>query len=158
MRIAVIGATGVLGRHLVPRLVERGHAVCATARRDADLDRLKAGGAQSGRVHPAGDIAHQAPVPGGVFADDHRRVRDPVEGGQCRTDFAEFDELAQRQRVLHLVSALVGARAGRIFDVEAEFGVRAQAGLQASQTRYTLQQVRLQLLAAVERAVQRRDP
>src|SRR5688572_26431109 len=47
MRIAVIGATGVLGRHLVPRLIERGHAVCATARKDADLDRLKRLGAEA---------------------------------------------------------------------------------------------------------------
>ncbi len=47
MRIAVIGATGVLGRHLVPRLLERGHAVCATARKDADIDRLKRLGAEA---------------------------------------------------------------------------------------------------------------
>jgi len=47
MRIAVIGATGVLGRHLVPRLIERGHAVCATARRDSDLERLKRLGAEA---------------------------------------------------------------------------------------------------------------
>jgi nucleoside-diphosphate-sugar epimerase len=47
MRIAVIGATGVLGRHLVPRLIERGHAVCATARKEADLDRLKRLGAEA---------------------------------------------------------------------------------------------------------------
>ena len=47
MRIAVIGATGVLGRHLVPRLIGRGHAVCATARKEADLDRLKRLGAEA---------------------------------------------------------------------------------------------------------------
>src|SRR5262245_38264839 len=47
MRIAVIGATGALGRHLVPRLMERGHAVCATARRDSDLERLKRLGAEA---------------------------------------------------------------------------------------------------------------
>ncbi len=46
MRVAVIGATGVLGRHLVPRLLERGHAVCAAARSGADLDRLKRLGAE----------------------------------------------------------------------------------------------------------------
>lgn len=47
MRIAVIGATGVLGRHLLPRLIERGHAVCATARKEGDLDRLKRLGAEA---------------------------------------------------------------------------------------------------------------
>jgi len=50
MRLAVIGATGVLGRHLVPRLVERGHAVCATARKEADLERLKRLGAEAVRA------------------------------------------------------------------------------------------------------------
>ena len=33
MRILVVGATGVLGRQVVPRLVERGHAVRAVVRR-----------------------------------------------------------------------------------------------------------------------------
>lgn len=40
MRVAVIGATGVLGRHVVPRLVEAGHDVRATYRRDDDGARL----------------------------------------------------------------------------------------------------------------------
>ena len=59
MRIAVIGATGVLGRHLVPRLIERGHAVCATARKEADLDRLKRLGAEA---VPADIRARQAQI------------------------------------------------------------------------------------------------
>ncbi|MGH6976439.1 MAG: SDR family oxidoreductase, partial [Stellaceae bacterium] len=43
MRIVIIGATGVLGRHLVPRLIERGHRVSAVARTAAkcvELERL----------------------------------------------------------------------------------------------------------------------
>lgn len=32
MRVAVVGASGVLGRYLVPRLLERGHTVVAVAR------------------------------------------------------------------------------------------------------------------------------
>lgn len=43
----------------------------------------------------------------------------------------------------------------RLLQDEALWQERAQAGLQAGQARYTLQQVRSQLLAAVERAVQR---
>lgn len=42
MKIAVIGATGVLGRHLVPRLVERKHAVRAQLR-DPAKGRVLAG-------------------------------------------------------------------------------------------------------------------
>jgi nucleoside-diphosphate-sugar epimerase len=41
MRIAILGATGVLGRQVVPRLVERGHAVVAVARDEAKAARLR---------------------------------------------------------------------------------------------------------------------
>ena len=36
MRIAVIGATGVVGRHVVPRLREHGHEVRAVVRAETD--------------------------------------------------------------------------------------------------------------------------
>ena len=32
MHIAVIGSTGILGRHVVPRLLERGHKIRALVR------------------------------------------------------------------------------------------------------------------------------
>lgn len=41
MRVAVIGATGILGRHLVPRLIERGHRVSAIARSAAKRTQLE---------------------------------------------------------------------------------------------------------------------
>jgi nucleoside-diphosphate-sugar epimerase len=41
MRAFVVGATGVLGRHTLPRLVERGHSVAAVARRPEDVERLR---------------------------------------------------------------------------------------------------------------------
>jgi nucleoside-diphosphate-sugar epimerase len=43
LQVAVIGATGILGRHLVPRLIERGHRVSTIARsaaKRAQLERL----------------------------------------------------------------------------------------------------------------------
>lgn len=43
--IAVIGATGVAGRHLVPRLVERGHTVIAQYRNGKGRSALEAAGA-----------------------------------------------------------------------------------------------------------------
>ena len=46
MRILVVGATGVLGRQVVPRLVERGHAVRAVVRRAEQGPALEATGAQ----------------------------------------------------------------------------------------------------------------
>lgn len=40
MRIGILGTTGVLGRQVVPRLVERGHAVRALVRQEAEVARL----------------------------------------------------------------------------------------------------------------------
>lgn len=47
MKIAVIGATGVLGRHVVPRLVEHGHHVRAIARKPAEINRLQRMGVEA---------------------------------------------------------------------------------------------------------------
>lgn len=52
MKIAVIGATGVLGRHVVPRLIERDHQVRAIAHRAAEVARLRRMGVEA----VAGDI------------------------------------------------------------------------------------------------------
>jgi nucleoside-diphosphate-sugar epimerase len=41
MKILIIGATGVLGRHVVPRLIERGHAVQAVARKPEQVTQLQ---------------------------------------------------------------------------------------------------------------------
>lgn len=45
MRAAVLGAAGVLGRHVVPRLIEQGHEVVAFTRNDAARSRVEAWGA-----------------------------------------------------------------------------------------------------------------
>lgn len=41
MRVFVTGGTGFIGRHLIPRLLERGHRVVALVRRPADVDGLE---------------------------------------------------------------------------------------------------------------------
>ncbi|MFI0486537.1 NAD-dependent epimerase/dehydratase family protein [Actinomadura sp. 9N215] len=46
MRVFVTGATGALGRHLVPALVEAGHEVTATTRTPAKAGPLRAAGAE----------------------------------------------------------------------------------------------------------------
>jgi 2-alkyl-3-oxoalkanoate reductase len=56
MRILVVGATGVLGRQVVPRLVERGHAVRAVVRGDTQARVFAALGVESRR----GDILDAA--------------------------------------------------------------------------------------------------
>ena len=45
MNVFLAGATGAIGRHLVPMLVERGHAVHGTTRSRAKADALRAAGA-----------------------------------------------------------------------------------------------------------------
>jgi 2-alkyl-3-oxoalkanoate reductase len=46
MRILVAGATGALGRHLVPRLIATGHRVIGTKRRPAKIDTIRQLGAE----------------------------------------------------------------------------------------------------------------
>jgi uncharacterized protein YbjT (DUF2867 family) len=46
VKVLVAGATGALGRRLVPMLVERGHAVVGTTRTPGKADALRAGGAR----------------------------------------------------------------------------------------------------------------
>jgi nucleoside-diphosphate-sugar epimerase len=41
MRVLVVGSTGVIGRHAIPRLIERGHQVRAVARHAEQVDRLR---------------------------------------------------------------------------------------------------------------------
>jgi 2-alkyl-3-oxoalkanoate reductase len=47
MRVYVAGATGAIGRRLVPRLLARGHAVVATTRTPAKVAELRAMGAEA---------------------------------------------------------------------------------------------------------------
>lgn len=56
MHIAVVGATGVLGRNVVPRLLERGHGVRALARRADQAESLRRIGV--------------TPIPGDIFDTD----------------------------------------------------------------------------------------
>jgi 2-alkyl-3-oxoalkanoate reductase len=45
MRVLVVGATGAIGKQLVPQLLEAGHQVTATTRSPAKVDSLRAAGA-----------------------------------------------------------------------------------------------------------------
>jgi uncharacterized protein YbjT (DUF2867 family) len=50
MKVFVAGATGALGRRLVPLLVERGHEVVGTTRTPGKADALRAAGARLVRL------------------------------------------------------------------------------------------------------------
>ncbi len=64
MQVAVIGATGIVGRHVVPRLREHGHHVRAVVRGEADVESLRRVGIEAAR----GDIL------------DRHSLRQAVEG------------------------------------------------------------------------------
>lgn len=79
MKIAVIGSTGVLGRHVVPRLIEHGHQVRAIARKPAEINRLQRTGVEA--VH--GDILVPdtlVPVAAGCDAALHLATAIPRSG------------------------------------------------------------------------------
>lgn len=80
MRILVIGATGVLGRHVIPRLVERGHAVCAVARKPEQVTHLRRLGVEA----RLGDILDAASMNQAVVGCDvalHLATAIPKPGG-----------------------------------------------------------------------------
>src|SRR5438128_4531320 len=64
MRVAILGATGAVGRHVVPRLRERGHDVRAVVRSDAEAGALRRVGIDA--------------VPGDIF--DAKTLRRAVKG------------------------------------------------------------------------------
>ena len=101
MRIAVIGATGVLGRHLVPRLIERGHAVCATARKEADLDRLKRIGAEAVKADIFDPVSLRAAVVN-CEAAIHAATSIPTASGHG--DWAVNDRI-RREGTANLIAA-----------------------------------------------------
>lgn len=54
MQAFVVGATGVLGRQVIPRLIERGHRVRALVRHAEEIERLRRLGVEA----VLGDILH----------------------------------------------------------------------------------------------------
>ena len=89
MRVFVAGATGVIGRHLVPGLVAAGHEVTGTTRSPAKAAGLKAAGA----------------TPVIVDGLDRQAVLDAVRA-------------AQPEVIVHQMTALASMRSFRNFDKE----------------------------------------
>jgi nucleoside-diphosphate-sugar epimerase len=109
MRIAVIGATGVLGRHLVPRLLERGHAVCATARKDSDLDKLKRIGAEAVRADIFDPVSLRAAV---VNCDAAIHAATSIPSAAGKGDWAINDRI-RREGTANLLAACRAERVRR---------------------------------------------
>ncbi|HXQ52792.1 MAG TPA: NAD(P)-dependent oxidoreductase [Stellaceae bacterium] len=101
MRVAVIGATGVLGRHVVPRLVERGHEVRALVRTEAKASVLR----RLGIDCVLGDILGRASLDAavaGCAAALHLATSVPRPGAP--RDYAANDRI-RREGTAHLIAA-----------------------------------------------------
>jgi nucleoside-diphosphate-sugar epimerase len=89
-RIAVLGATGVYGRHLLPRLVEAGHHVRALVRRPETAAVAAACGAELA----AADIFDEASVRAGLAGCDVAiNLATSLPGPTSRGDYAKNDQL-----------------------------------------------------------------
>jgi len=109
MRIAVVGATGVLGRNTIPRLVERGHRVRALVRQPGQAAWL----ARLGIDAVVGDILEPASLPAvlaGCDAALHLATAVPRPG--MPRDFSGNDRI-RREGTRHLVAACRAAGVAR---------------------------------------------
>lgn len=66
MRIFLTGATGFIGSHIIPQLLDRGHRVLGLSRSDAGAEQLEAAGAE---VH-RGDLEQPETLASGAAAAD----------------------------------------------------------------------------------------
>lgn len=109
MRIAVIGATGVLGRHLIPRLVERGHEVRGSARTEAGETLVAAMNAEPVRADILDAASLDAAV-AGCEAALHLATAIPTAWGTG--DWAVNDRI-RTDGVRHLLDACAEAGVAR---------------------------------------------
>src|SRR6185295_494978 len=90
LRVAVLGATGVYGRHLVPRLIAAGHRVRALARRPEAAGIAAASGAELARA----DIFDEASLRTALAdCDVAINVATSLPGPTARGDYAKNDQL-----------------------------------------------------------------
>jgi len=125
MRVVVFGATGVLGRQVIPRLVERGHGVRAVVRRPSEAHALVALGVEVVQ----GDILDRASVmasTAGCTAALHLATAIPKPGGA--TDWSLNDRI-RREGVRHLLDACAASGCRRYIQQSIAFLCGDEGGL-----------------------------
>jgi nucleoside-diphosphate-sugar epimerase len=108
MRIFVAGGTGAIGRAVVPRLVEAGHEVVATARRAAGREWLAGHGAKPVQVDVF-DAAELAAAVAAAAPDAVVHQLTALSGGSSAENAA-----IRRDGTRNLVNAALAAGVGRI--------------------------------------------
>lgn len=129
-RIAVLGANGVYGRHLLPRLVRAGFNVRALVRRPEAADVARACGAEIGIADIFDRAALRAGLEGAAICIN---LATSLPGPSGRGDYAVNDRVRAEgvpilleacrdsgvQRLLQQSIALVGASCDQLFDEDA---------------------------------------
>jgi nucleoside-diphosphate-sugar epimerase len=108
--IAILGATGVYARHLIPRLIQRGHAVRALVRRPEAASVARACGAQ---IQVADIFDHGSLQQGFHGCDTVINLATSLPGPSGRGDFEANDRL-RRDGSRILVSACEQAGVARL--------------------------------------------
>src|SRR5579872_5543056 len=112
MRVFIAGATGVVGRRVVPTLLDAGHRVTAVARTADRRARLEARGAQAVAVSLFDSEALARAVRGHDVVINLATHIPPMSRLFLPGAWHENDRL-RRQGAANLVDAAIAARAGR---------------------------------------------
>lgn len=130
MKIFVVGSTGVLGRHAVPRLLERGHQVRTVARKAEQVKQLQRLGADAalGDILDAESLGRTAT---GCEVALHLATAIPKPGGA--QDWAPNDRI-RREGTRNLLTACHHAGVRRHVQQSTCFLYRYQPGALADET------------------------
>ncbi|MCG8455941.1 MAG: NAD(P)H-binding protein [Holophagales bacterium] len=146
MRIGILGATGVYGRHLVPRLTARGHRVRGLVRRPGTAGLLAACGAEL----TAADIFDAASLRAGLAGCDIAlNLATRLPGPTSKGNYAENDRLRREgtpiwvdacreagvPRILQQSIAMTHAGGGDAWADEATFHPVGEDGVAAAAIR-----------------------
>lgn len=126
MRIFVTGATGVLGRRAVPRLIAAGHDVTAVARSQEKADRLRALGASPAVVDLFDASAVRVAVAGHDAVVNLATSIPPMSRAALRRSWADNDRL-RTEASRHLVEAAL-ATGAQLFVQESISFLYAEGG------------------------------
>jgi 2-alkyl-3-oxoalkanoate reductase len=116
MRVFVAGATGAIGRRLVPMLVEAGHDVTGMTRSEDKLDALRAAGCEPVICDALdADAARDAVAAAAPDVVVHQLTAIPraIDPRRMADDFAPTNRL-RREGTRHLVDAALAAGARRV--------------------------------------------
>ncbi len=130
MRILVVGSTGVLGRHVVPRLLERGHQVRTVARKQEQVKQLQHVGVDAavGDILDAESLKRSA---AGCEVALHLATAIPKPG--AAQDWAPNDRI-RREGTQNLLTACHHAGIRRYVQQSICFLYRYQPGALADET------------------------